>query len=34
MEEGCKKAEFIVKELEALYFLKKYRVMKGRYYDQ
>ena len=28
------KAEYIVKELEALYKLKKYRAMKHRYYNQ
>ncbi|KAI6177196.1 putative LYR motif-containing protein 5 [Aphelenchoides bicaudatus] len=27
------RAEFVVKELEALYKLKKYRSMKNRYYD-
>ena len=27
------KAEYIVKELEALYKLKKYRAMKNRYYS-
>ncbi len=27
------KAEFIVKELQALYKLKKYRTMKNRYYE-
>lgn len=32
VEAGILKAEFIKKELEALYFLKKYRAMKGRYY--
>lgn len=26
--------EFIVKELEALYSLRKYRAMKKRYYDR
>lgn len=25
--------EFVVKELEALYSLRKYRAMKRRYYD-
>ncbi|RWS28733.1 LYR motif-containing protein 5-like protein [Leptotrombidium deliense] len=28
-----KRAEFVVKEIEALYRLKKYRTMKKRYYD-
>ncbi|GAA6060362.1 hypothetical protein JCM10212_004546 [Sporobolomyces blumeae] len=32
LEQGIHKAEFIKKELEALYSLKKYRAMKGRYY--
>ena len=27
------RGEYIVKELEALYSLKKYRAMKKRYYD-
>ncbi|ORY84743.1 NADH-ubiquinone oxidoreductase complex 1/LYR family protein, partial [Leucosporidium creatinivorum] len=31
VEQGIKKAEFIKSELEALYFLRKYRAMKGRY---
>lgn len=28
-----KRGEFVVKELEALYSLRKYRAMKKRYYD-
>lgn len=28
-----KRAEFVVKELEALYSLRKYRSMKNRYYE-
>lgn len=28
-----KHGEFVVKEIEALYKLKKYRTMKRRYYD-
>lgn len=28
-----KHGEFVVKEIEALYKLKKYRAMKRRYYD-
>lgn len=28
-----KHGEFVVKEIEALYMLKKYRAMKRRYYD-
>ena len=27
------KGEFVIKEIEALYFLKKYRAMKKRYYE-
>ncbi|ETN79161.1 hypothetical protein RB195_013545 [Necator americanus] len=27
------RAEFVVKEIEALYTLRKYRAMKSRYYD-
>ena len=26
--------QFVVKEIEALYMLKKYRTMKRRYYDE
>ncbi|XP_049867945.1 electron transfer flavoprotein regulatory factor 1 [Pectinophora gossypiella] len=29
-----KHGEFVVKEIEALYKLKKYRTMKRRYYDE
>lgn len=29
-----KHGEFVVKEIEALYKLKKYRAMKKRYYDE
>jgi hypothetical protein len=32
--ECIKRGEFVVKELEALYKLKKYRAMKNRYYDE
>ena len=28
------RGEYIVKELEALYKLKKYRTMKNRYYEE
>uniref|UniRef100_A0A914VYY3 Complex 1 LYR protein domain-containing protein n=1 Tax=Plectus sambesii TaxID=2011161 RepID=A0A914VYY3_9BILA len=28
------RGEFVVKEIEALYSLRKYRAMKKRYYDQ
>ncbi|KAG5274116.1 hypothetical protein AALO_G00159350 [Alosa alosa] len=27
------RGEFVVKELEALYYLRKYRAMKRRYYE-
>ncbi|XP_008314155.1 LYR motif-containing protein 5A [Cynoglossus semilaevis] len=27
------RGEFVIKELEALYFLRKYRTMKKRYYE-
>uniref|UniRef100_W5LPG0 LYR motif containing 5a n=1 Tax=Astyanax mexicanus TaxID=7994 RepID=W5LPG0_ASTMX len=27
------RGDFVIKELEALYFLRKYRAMKKRYYD-
>lgn len=27
------RGEFVIKELEALYFLRKYRALKRRYYD-
>jgi len=32
-EEWIAKGDYIVKELEALYMLKKYRTLKRRYYD-
>ncbi len=28
------RGEYIIKELEALYMLRKYRTLKKRYYDQ
>lgn len=28
------KGQYIIKELEALYMLRKYRTMKRRYYDE
>ncbi|XP_065807584.1 LYR motif-containing protein 5A [Labrus bergylta] len=28
------RGEFVIKELEALYFLRKYRVMKKKYYEE
>ena len=27
------RGEFVLKELEAMYYLRKYRTLKGRYYD-
>lgn len=27
------KGDFVIKELEAMYFLRKYRTLKKRYYD-
>lgn len=33
IEELVAKGNYIVKELEALYYLKKYRTLKRRYYD-
>lgn len=27
------RGDFVIKEIEALYFLRKYRAMKKRYYD-
>ena len=32
IEQLIERAEFVVKEVEALYSLKKYRTMKKRYY--
>ena len=31
IQQGIKQAEYVKKEIEALYFLKKYRSMKQRY---
>ncbi|XP_048211754.1 electron transfer flavoprotein regulatory factor 1-like [Perognathus longimembris pacificus] len=33
IKELIKRGEFVMKELEALYFLRKYRAMKHRYYS-
>ena len=33
IRQGIKRAEYVKKEIEALYFLKKYRSMKNRYSD-
>ena len=33
IEDLIEKGNYIVKELEALYYLKKYRTLKRRYYD-
>uniref|UniRef100_A0A1I7XLE0 Complex1_LYR_dom domain-containing protein n=1 Tax=Heterorhabditis bacteriophora TaxID=37862 RepID=A0A1I7XLE0_HETBA len=32
VEELIKRGEYVVKEIEALYMLRKYRTMKERYY--
>ena len=34
VEEWLAKGDYIIKELEALYMLKKYRTLKRRYYDE
>lgn len=34
IEKMIKHGEYVVKELEALYMLKKYRTLKRMYYDQ
>ncbi|RXM33367.1 LYR motif-containing protein 5 [Acipenser ruthenus] len=28
------RGEYVIKELEALYYLRKYRAMKQRYYEE
>ncbi|KAG9472938.1 electron transfer flavoprotein regulatory factor 1 [Eleutherodactylus coqui] len=33
IQELITRGEFVIKELEALYFLRKYRAMKQRYYE-
>lgn len=33
IDEMIKRGDFVVKEIEALYSLRKYRAMKKRYYD-
>ncbi|XP_069618927.1 electron transfer flavoprotein regulatory factor 1 [Ranitomeya imitator] len=33
IRELISRGEFVIKELEALYFLRKYRAMKQRYYE-
>ncbi|XP_077123315.1 electron transfer flavoprotein regulatory factor 1 [Ranitomeya variabilis] len=33
IQELISRGEFVIKELEALYFLRKYRAMKQRYYE-
>lgn len=33
IKELLKKGEYVVKEIEALYSLKKYRALKSRYYN-
>ncbi|XP_071493234.1 electron transfer flavoprotein regulatory factor 1-like [Diadema setosum] len=34
IKELIAKGEYVMKELEALYMLRKYRALKKRYYDQ
>ncbi|KAM8974535.1 electron transfer flavoprotein regulatory factor 1 [Pelodytes ibericus] len=34
IKELLARGEFVIKELEALYYLKKYRAMKQRYYNE
>lgn len=34
IDKMIKHGEFVIKEIEALYMLKKYRTMKRRYYDE
>ncbi|XP_001508256.2 electron transfer flavoprotein regulatory factor 1 [Ornithorhynchus anatinus] len=34
IKELVARGEFVIKELEALYFLRKYRAMKRRYYAE
>ncbi|KAG8222772.1 hypothetical protein J437_LFUL006798 [Ladona fulva] len=34
IEKLIARGEFVVKEIEALYMLKKYRTLKRRYYDK
>ena len=33
IEQALKRGRFVVEEIKALYFLKKYRTMKQRYYE-
>ena len=33
IQQCLEKGDYIVKELEALYMLRKYRTLKSRYYD-
>lgn len=32
IRDGIKRAEFVKKEIEALYYLKRYRALRGRYH--
>ena len=34
IEDAIKKGEFVIKEIETLVYLKKYRAMKKRYYEE
>ena len=33
IEEMISRGEYVIKEIEALYMLRKYRTLKRRYYD-
>ena len=33
IEEALKRGEYVLKELEAMYMLRKYRALKRKYYD-
>jgi hypothetical protein len=33
IQQGLNRCDYILKELEALYHVRKYRAMKQRYYD-
>nr|CAH0104662.1 unnamed protein product [Daphnia galeata] len=34
IESAISRGEFVIKELEALYMLRKYRALKKRYYEE
>jgi hypothetical protein len=33
IEQAIKRGEYVIKELEAMYMLRKYRTLKKRYYE-